>query len=90
MLGCLGRAWQCYGEGRKAKDLQMVLYFIRTKDEETDKSEIDELYSDPELQQVVTEFKDVFQNELHKGLPPQRDIDHWSAVSFFCAVIGIH
>lgn len=32
--------------------------------------------TDPELQNIVKEYSDVFRSELPKGLPPKRSIDH--------------
>jgi hypothetical protein len=62
---------------------EFVLYFAREEEEEQQLNSIGagaamELLSvqDLELRKAINEFRDVFQEELPDGLPPQRAVDH--------------
>ncbi len=53
---------------------QAFLAVIRPKEPETDKKE--PLPIDPKVQDLLTEYADVFPDELPKSLPPERAVDH--------------
>jgi hypothetical protein len=59
----------------------MVLYFAKASEESDGDTQLNSLISplkiaNPELQQLLDEFKDIFKNELPDGLPPKRTVDH--------------